>query len=136
MAYSIVVHEDAWKHLEELWEDPRTEDAAAEIEATLEELQHDQLALDALTVHDFGHHKSKPVHVSKWVEYWRKGADIWRLKIWSLEEVRLPYRIVYAYEIKRQRYHVLAVLHRDFDYDRDHPATQRILEIYAQVVER
>lgn len=133
MAYSIQIHEDAWDDLERLWADPHTEEAAAAIDVLLQELECDQDLLDALTVHGYGTNKTKPIHVSKWVEYWRTGADIWRLKIWELEKIRLNYRIIYAYEIKKQRYHVLAVVPREFDYDTEHPISRRIMAIYATI---
>ena len=133
MAYSIEIHEDAWDDLEELWEDPRTEEAAAAIDVLLQEIECDQDLLDALTAHDYGAYETKPIHVSKWVEYWRTGADIWRLKIWALEKIRLQYRIVYAYEIKKQKYHVLAIVPRDFKYDTNHPVSLRIMAVYATI---
>lgn len=42
----------------------------------------------------------------------------------------LRYRIVYAYEPKSLQYHVLAIVHRDFDYKTDHEITKRILKAY------
>lgn len=133
MAYSIEIHDDAWADLEALWADPRTEEAAAAIDVLLQEIECDQDLLDALTAHDYGANKTKRFHVSKWVEYWRNGANIWRLKIWELEKVRLNYRIIYAYEIKEQKYHVLAVVPREFDYDTEHPISRRIMAVYATI---
>jgi mRNA-degrading endonuclease RelE of RelBE toxin-antitoxin system len=134
MPYSIVVHEEAEADLEELWANPATEEAAARIDVLLEELRVDQNLLDALTVHDYGQYQTKPMHVSKWQEYWRRGADIWRLKIWELTNSGLHYRIVYAYEIPKQRYHVLAIVHRKFNYDESNPITKRILASYKAIV--
>jgi hypothetical protein len=42
----------------------------------------------------------------------------------------LRYRVVYAYEPQTLQYHVLAVVHRDFDYKRDHEITNRIRKAY------
>lgn len=133
MAYSIEIHEDAWEDLEDLWADPLTEKAAAVIDVLLQEIECDQDLLDALTAHDYGANKTKSIHVSKWVEFWRTGADIWRLKVWELEKIQLRYRIIYAYEIKKQKYHVLAVVPRDFEYDTNHPVSRRIMAIYSTI---
>lgn len=129
--YTLTVHTDAIADLETLWEG--AEDAAASITALLQEIQGDQELLDALTVHDFGANRSAEFHVSKWLEFWKKGTDLWRLKVWSLEAKGLPYRVVYAYEIGRQRYHVLGVFHRDFNYDLTDPRTQRVQNAYSNI---
>jgi mRNA-degrading endonuclease RelE of RelBE toxin-antitoxin system len=135
MPYSIVIHEDAEEDLDALWNDPATREAAARIDVLLEEVSADQDLLDALTIHDYGKYETAPMSVSKWQEYWRKGADIWRLKFWELTNAGLHYRIVYAYEIPKQRYHVLAIVHRNFNYDESHPITKRILANYKAIVD-
>ncbi len=133
MAYTICITEQAWNDLEELWEDPATATAAAKIDVFLQELEADQDLLDGLTVHNLGARRQGAMHVSKWVEYWRKGADIWRVKLWALEDIGLQYRIVYAYEPGVQKYHVLAIVERDWNYDEAHPITHRILAAYAAI---
>ncbi len=74
-----------------------------------------------------------PYHVSKWQAFWRIGYDLWRLKIWTEPKGSLGYRIVYAYEPRSLQYHVLAIVHRDFNYERDHAITQRILKAYKDL---
>lgn len=128
---SLHTHNDATDDLEELWdEEPQ---AAARITAFLEELESNQDLLDRLTQHNFGAYHLEDFHVSKWFEHWNKGQDIWRLKIWDLEDVGLKYRIIYAFLPNNHQHHVLAIVHRDFDYETDHPITQRILEAYQQL---
>ena len=69
-------------------------------------------------------------HVSKWFEFWNAGYNLWRLKIWIEPSGSLRYRIVYAYEPRTLQYHVLAIVHRDFDYKKDHDITRRIRKAY------
>lgn len=59
--------------------------------------------------------------------------DLWRLKIWDLEKGRFNYRIIYAYQISNHCFHMLAVVHRDFNYEPNHPITKRILNDYSEL---
>lgn len=130
---ALVVHDHAYADLEALWaERPK---AAGRIAALLEELDGDPDLLDRLTQHDYGANHSADFHVSKWQEHWRKGRDLWRLKVWDLEDQRLRYRIVYAFIPGKQRYHVLAIAPREFNYDTSHPISQRILRAYKELRE-
>jgi mRNA-degrading endonuclease RelE of RelBE toxin-antitoxin system len=130
--YSLVVHEDAEDDLEGLWKNDAQ--AAARISVLLEELEGgDQDLLDALTVHDYGAYRSKDYHVSKISKYWDKGIDLWRLKIWELEDLRLRYRIIYAYKPGAQRYYVLGILPREHSYDSSDPRVQRVLQAYNDI---
>ena len=81
---TLFVHDDAVADLEALWEtEPQ---AAARIGVLLEELEGNPDIRDRLTQHDYGAHHSADFHVSKWREHWRKGRDLWRLKVWNLED--------------------------------------------------
>jgi hypothetical protein len=130
--FSLSLHEDAEDDLDEIWEtDP---DSAAFIDALLEQIKADQNLLDALTDRNFGEYGNEPFSVKTWVEQWRDGYDLWRLKAWELEEQHIRYRVIYAYETGKQRYHVLAVVPRSsFNYERDHPITQRIHAAYDRL---
>ena len=128
---ALFVHDDAKADLLALRDsEPQ---AAGRILALLEQLEGDPDLLDRLTQHDYGAYGSADFHVSKWQEQWRKGRDLWRLKVWGLEEKGLYYRIVYAFEPRKQHYHILAIAPREFDYDADHPIGQRILRAYEEL---
>ena len=103
---------------------------AGRVLALLEQLEGDPDLLDRLTQHGFGAHETAEIHVSKWQAQWRKGRDLWRLKMWDLEKKGLRYRIIHAFIPSKQHYHVLAIAPREFDYDADHPISQRILHAY------
>ncbi len=107
--------------------------AAGKIAALLQQAKHDPKVIASLLDHGFGADHSAAYHVSKWVEFWKVGYNIWRLKVWEVPHGSLPYRIVYAYEPRSLRYHVLAVVHRNFNYKSDHEITKRILKAYADL---
>jgi len=128
---ALFVHDDAKSDLRALrGGEP---EVAGRVLALLQELEGDPDLLDRLTQHDYGAHRSADFHVSKWQEQWRKGRDLWRLKVWDLEDKGLRYRIVYAFEPRKQHYHVLAIAPREFDYDANHPISQRILRTYQEL---
>ena len=129
MYYQLFIHQDAKNDLEALWQTDPT--AAARVTLVLEQLAHDQMLLDRLTQHDFGGPGGPGFHVSKWQEQWRQGKDLWRLKIWDLDDCLLPYRIVYAFTPGALRYNVLGIVPRNFNYDPNHPLSRRILAAYS-----
>jgi mRNA-degrading endonuclease RelE of RelBE toxin-antitoxin system len=110
--------------------DPDTE---AEILAILQEIKGNQQLLDALTIKDFGFARDVSFHVDKWVSQHKQGRNLWRLKIWNLEDLGIQYRIVYALDPRISRYYILAVLHRDFDYDEKHPRVQQLNATYDRL---
>jgi mRNA-degrading endonuclease RelE of RelBE toxin-antitoxin system len=125
----LVIHADARGDIAKI----RTSSpkAAARIIFALEEiLRDDQDLLDRLTQHDFGLYESAFLHVSKWLEEWTKGNNLWRFKLWDLERHGLPYRIIYAFYPIKQIILVLGVAHRSFNYDPNHPIARRILDAY------
>jgi len=131
MILYLFVHADAEDDLEALWD--KAPDAAARITVLLQELEGNQDLLDRLTQHDFGAYGVADFHVSKWVEQWKKGKDLWRLKVWDLEEKGVNYRIVYAFVPGKGHYHVLGIVPRGFNYEADHKLTRRILAAYEDL---
>lgn len=125
------MHDDATADLEALFkEKPKV---AGRIVALLEELDADPDLLDRLTQHDYGAHREADFHVSRWQEHWRSGRDLFRLKVWDLEDKRLRYRIVYAFIPSKQHYHILAIAPRKFNYDPLHPISRRLLRAYEEL---
>jgi hypothetical protein len=129
--YKLFVHDSAKGDLEDLWH--VAPQAAARIAVVLQELEGNQDLLDRLTQHDFGAYGSGGIHVSKWLKQWNRGKDLWRVKIWDLEEKGLRYRIVYAFIPGKKHYHVLAIAPRNFNYDPHHELTRRILRDYGNL---
>jgi hypothetical protein len=127
----LSIHPDAATDIRELM--AKDKFAAGKVVALLQQAKADPAIIDSLLDHDFGADHAAVYHVSKWFEFWNVGYNLWRLKIWTEPKGSLRYRIVYAYEPKSLQYHVLAVVHRDFDYKRDHEITNRILETYKKL---
>lgn len=125
---SLSIHPDAAADLRRLMESDKF--AAGKVLALLEQAKRDPKIIDSLLDHNFGGDHTAAYHVSKWHEFWNVGYNIWRLKIWMEPQGSLRYRIVYAYEPKSLQYNVLAVVHRNFDYKRDHEITERIIKAY------
>lgn len=129
--FHLSVHDDAESDLEKLWDE--APEAAARIGVLLQELEGNQDLLDRLTQHDFGNYRTAEFHVSKWLNQWNKGKDLWRLKVWDLEDKGLQYRVVYAFLPSGSQYHVLGVVSRDFDYDPNHELSRRIIAAYENL---
>jgi hypothetical protein len=124
----LTLHADAAEDLRKLRATNSV--AAGQVAALLQQAKQDTRIIDSLLDHDFGAEHTAPYHVSKWQEFWRVGYNLWRLKIWVEPKGSLDYRIVYAYEPQTRQYHVLAIVHRRFNYEPDHVITKRILKAY------
>lgn len=128
---TLTIHPDAANDLRQLMVSDLF--AGSKVAALLQQAKHDPKIIDSLLDHDFGVDQTADYHVSKWFEFWNIGFNIWRLKIWIEPKGSLRYRIIYAYEPKSLQYYVLAIVHRDFDYKRDHEITNRILKAYKDL---
>lgn len=124
--FTLVKHDDAIADLEALWQ--RDIDAAAYIEAFLEQLENDQYLLDSLTVQKFF---DDTMDVQHFAEHWGQGRNLWRLKFIEFDNPALSYRIIYAFEPSISRYHILGVVNRDFGYRNDDDRTRRIIAAYT-----
>ena len=133
--YKLYIERDAQNDLGSMMEsggDNRR--FAAKMLALLSELKNDQALLGKLLDHKF---ENDSFNVSRFESIWR-GRDVWRLKVfeWNLSNARknvIPYRIIYAYDLKCLSFRILAVVHRDFEYENDHPVTQRVLKAYSEL---
>ncbi|WP_176969757.1 type II toxin-antitoxin system RelE/ParE family toxin [Nitrosomonas sp. Nm33] len=117
-----------------LQESNKSRQCATRILTVLQELEENQKLLGYLLDHGF---KNKDFNVSRVVSIWRY-RDVWRLKIFgwdfsSNKENTLPYRVIYAYDWKSLTFIILAVVHRSFNYDANHPITQRIIKAYDEL---
>lgn len=112
-----------------------SKNAATKIYALLEQLNTNQELLGNLLEHNHGEPDKDLFNVSKWQAYWQNGYDLWRLKLFDLENVGLRYRIIYAYALENsvQTFYILAIVHRDFDYDPTHEITKRLIHSYVEL---
>jgi hypothetical protein len=112
--YGLQIYRDAQADvLAILRDDPR---AGGQIVAFLEELGCDQALLDSLNIEGY---EDDRITVKSLVRLQKQRWNAWRLTLRDLEppESNLPYRILYAFDGRRSIYHILAVMHRDRDYD-------------------
>ena len=124
----LLIHDDAKADLTQLAQsEPQL---AARLIVLLQEIQADRELLDMLTAHDFGSDGHELFHASRWQQHWHQDKDIWRLKFWELENQGIQYRVIYALKRGTGDHYVLAIVSRDFNYDRNHLVTQRILRAY------
>lgn len=82
----------------------------------------------AATLLDHGLVTAAGLDVKKFVEQWRDGQDLWRLKHrdWSIGRASL--RVIYAYVARTKTFHVLAVVARnEYNYEDDAALTRRLL---------
>jgi len=127
----LLFHRDAEADLAQLAQsEPQL---AARLYVLLKEVQADRELLDMLTSHDFGADGGELFHASRWQQHWHQDKDIWRLKFWELENQGISYRVIYSLKRGTGDHHVLAVAHRSFNYDPNHPTTQRILRAYEEL---
>ncbi len=124
----LIVHNDAKQDLLVMARNGLKADAVR-VAMLLEQLANDEDLLDRLTQHGFGRRGIDTFNISKWLDQWRKGNDLWRLKIWEV----MDYRVIYAFIPQQHEYHVLGVVHREFNYEPDHIATQRIKRAYEDL---
>lgn len=111
-------------------------DAAALVLATIQEIRGDQNLLDSLTIHEFEERLSKldvTYTVKHWWEHFRKGRDLWRLRVIDDDNLLTDFRIIYGYSISESKYYILGVVPRSFNYDSNHPQTKRILGEYEDL---
>ena len=101
--------------------------------ALLEQLKNDSELIDKLLDHDFEENHGIKFNVSKYQEFWQAGYDIWRLRALDGGSAALPYRIIYAYDVKGPGFCVLAIVNRSFNYDSSHAITKRIRSTYENL---
>lgn len=122
----LLLHEDALKDLASLR--AVDIDAWATVVAILQEIEGSQDLLDRLTQNGFSDAR---LDVKLWsTQQYRHGRNLWRLRLFDLDELGFAYRVVYAFAPLKHTYHVLAVAPRSFDYQPSHDLTKRILAAY------
>ncbi|BBI99195.1 hypothetical protein FGKAn22_08880 [Ferrigenium kumadai] len=141
MVYKLSIEHDAQNDLALMVEQGgQSRKFAAILLAFLQQLKADQSLLGELLTHEY---ENKSFNVSRFQSIWR-DRDVWRLKTfeWDISQTNktvIPYRIIYAYDSKCTAFRVLAIVYRrhndprSYDYEHDHPITQRILKAYNEL---
>lgn len=134
--YKLNIEHDAQTDLKSMVDKGGNEKKfAINILAFLSEMKADQALLGSLLDHRFENNK---FNVNRFQTFWR-SHDVWRLKMfeWDLSQTKkcaIPYRIIYAYDVKCSTFRILAVVNRaQFNYEDNHPTTQRVLRAYSEL---
>lgn len=122
--YSLAFHPEAVAELKAL----KTTDpvAWARLVTVFAEWKADHGLLDRLSQHGYGADQRAAFDVSRWIALWNEGLNVWRVKLWSLERQGLQYRVIYVFQPVEQRYYVCAIAPRGWNYDEQHPISQRV----------
>ena len=134
--YELIVGDEATQDLERILE--AVPEAGYRLVALLEEISCSQDLMEKLSWDRYGGKPHDPeegasVSVAKWINLYRKGLNIWRLRDFELSRLGYEYRIIYAFIPASDVYFVLAVVERAFNYDPSHPVTQRVLAAYKRL---
>jgi len=135
MSYSLYIEPAAEEDLKELLNSGSSRDkkAADLILVTLEEIAGDKDFLSRMYRRGQTRIGSTTSDTDQITRYWRAGKNILRLKFWDFPEeggALLPWRAIYAYDAQYNAYHVLGIINRDANYDKDDTKFQRILNDY------
>jgi len=134
--YEFIVGDEATSDLVEILE--KVPPAGYRLAALLEEISGSQSLMEKLSWDHYGGKPHLPevgatMNVAKWIEPYRKGMNIWRLRDFELARSGYEYRIIYAFIPAKDLYFVLAIVERAFNYESSHPVTQRILASYRRL---
>lgn len=136
--YELIVGDEATADLVDIL--GKIPAAGYRLAALLEEVSSSQDLMEKLSWDRYGGKPHLPeqgatMNVGKWIEPYRKGMNIWRLRDFELTRLGYEYRIIYAFIPSRDLYFVLAVVERAFNYDPSHPVTQRVMASYRRLEE-
>jgi len=128
--YALAIHNDAIADLELVWKSD--EQAAATIQTALEEIKDSQYYLSSLSIEGFADEK---IDVAMFRNMQRRGLNFWRLKLFEIDlsPTTLSYRIIYAYDGPKGIFYVLAIMHRDQDYENDPNLMKRLETAYDKL---
>lgn len=131
--YSLALHADAEADLDALYESD--EDAAAEIEVFLEQVQLNQKTLDSLTWDRYVHYEDPRFDVKeiKQTRHVRYRYNLWRVRLLWLNGHASDYRIIYAFCPPQRRYYVFGIVPRPIAYDLNHERIAKILAAYDEL---
>lgn len=99
----------------------------------LREIKQDKTLLSKLTDDGLWDAPSASFDVTQFQHFFKKGYDIWRLKIVTINHRSIPYRIIYAYDRVKFDFHVLAIMPRSVNYESDSSFTQRLRDAYNRI---
>ena len=102
------------------------------INAFLDELENSPKALDELTKWSTEHNSNPMFNVKAITEFQNKGFNLYRIR--PLAKRINKYRIIYAYNGRRDEIYLLATVKKEeYNYEPDSPISQRIFDEYEEL---
>ena len=129
---SLAVHRDAADDLQSIKARGEIADYGA-IKAFLQQARSDPVLLANLAEDWFGENDTADYSVRKVISMHRQGRRLWRVKVLTPKGMAVGYRVLYAFDRKRQVFYVLGIPSRDLAYDTNHPRIQRLIAIYDRL---
>jgi mRNA-degrading endonuclease RelE of RelBE toxin-antitoxin system len=126
---TLAVHPDAADDLQSIHARGERIDYGALL-AFLQQAKSDQALLQTLAEDWFGEDGTAGYTVQKVISMHRKGRRIWRVKVLTLKGLAVGYRLLYAFDPRRDTFYVLGIPSRDIAYDQSHPRIQRVIAVY------
>lgn len=130
--FKLIVHNEAAIDLDQIKE---SGDLASHgvLLAFLQQAKADLKILDHLQDDGYGEDNTTSFSIRKWIEQSRKGRPLWRIKVFNVKGLVVPYRIIYAVYPRKEFYAVLAILARSVNYEESHPRVQQLIATYSRV---
>ena len=126
----LLVLPDAEDELDALYE--CDDDAASTIDILLDELGNGSIELDSLYRPGDRFKHQPPFEVKKFEHAQRQGKNIFAIRVRARDGALLPYRVLFAYHGQADTYYVLAIFHRDWDYDPASSEYKLLLDRYDE----
>jgi hypothetical protein len=101
--------------------------------AFLQQAKTDDQILESLSEDFFGVDTGGAYDVKKLVGQHSRGRHLWRVRLYDLKGLDVPYRVIYAVNPSTQIRYVLAIMPRDVNYDEDHPRIRKLLAVYDRL---
>ena len=126
---SLLIHRDAANDLQSIRACGEHADHGA-ILAFLQQAKADPALLETLAEDWFGEDGSANYTVQKVVALHQRGRRVWRVKVLTLKGMATRYRVLYAFDRRKQLFYVLGVPPREIAYDLAHPRIQQLVAVY------
>lgn len=126
------MHNHAESDLEAIWD--HDQDSATLIVVILEELEVGGSMAQDLVRNKFRNYAVDPSYeIKRFAAFWRDSQTVYILKFWDYDGGLVPYRIIYAHHPQQDLVHVLAIIHRNVDYENDHSIIARVRADYERL---
>lgn len=127
----VQIHPSAIADLDDI--DTRDEDSAALIIALLQEFQDTPGLSTRLTEAGYRDLDDPAFEIKNFAAFKRQGQTVYILKIWDMDGSLVPYRVIYFLHPQHDVAHVVAVIHRQVDYERDQQLMERLRADYEKL---